>query len=65
MAVLLYLAVPLVVIAMAVLVLWLRERKPTSVESGIASFRREMEALSPDGGEVDSARRSGGPTRRR
>lgn len=65
MAVLLYLAVPLVIIALAVLVLWVRERKPTSVESGIASFQREMEALSPESGEAFEARRSGGPTRRR
>jgi uncharacterized protein YoxC len=65
MAVLLYLAVPFVAIAVAVLVLWLRERKPTSVESGIASFRRVMEALSPENAEAFDARRSGGPIRRR
>lgn len=65
MAVLLYLAVPLVVIAVVVLILWMRERKPTSVESGIASFQREMEALSPESAEAFDARRSGGPTRRR
>jgi len=30
------------------LLLWLRHRQPTSLTSGISSFRREMQALSPE-----------------
>lgn len=30
------------------LVLWMRYRKPTSLEHGIRSFNKEMEALAPD-----------------
>lgn len=44
-------------LAMAVLIsvvgcgiVYLRSRQPTSLESGIDAFRREMEALSPDDG---------------
>jgi hypothetical protein len=30
------------------LVLWLRHRKPTTLDRGIVDFQREMRALSPD-----------------
>jgi hypothetical protein len=39
--------------------LWLRHRPPTSVESGIRAFEREMDALRP--GER-AERPPGGPT---
>lgn len=42
------------------LVLWLRERKPASMESGIDEFNREMRALAPE--QRPSA---DGPPRRR
>lgn len=30
------------------MILWLRERKPSSMESGIEEFSREMKALAPE-----------------
>ncbi|HEX9531138.1 MAG TPA: hypothetical protein VF954_08370 [Acidimicrobiales bacterium] len=32
------------------LVLWLRSRKPRTLESGIEEFTRELRALAPDNG---------------
>jgi hypothetical protein len=29
-------------------ILWVRHRQPSSMESGIDAFRREMDALAPD-----------------
>ena len=58
MKVLWYLAVPLILVTVYCIVLWARNRKPTSLESGVDSFRREMQALSPEAG---AARRP--PTR--
>lgn len=48
MSVLAYLLVPIAVVAIAALVTWARNRQPTSLQSGVDSFRREMDALSPD-----------------
>jgi len=48
---LIFLAIPLVIIAIGGVVLWVRHHKPTSVESGIESFQREMRALSPGRGQ--------------
>lgn len=48
MRVLLYLLVPAMIVTFAALVMWARNRQPTSLESGVESFQREMEALSPD-----------------
>ena len=48
MTVLAYLMVPVLVVAAAASYLWFRNRQPTSLESGVDSFRREMDALSPD-----------------
>lgn len=50
MSALVFLAIPVVIIAVGVLLLWLRHRKPTSLHSGVEAFQREMKALSPDGG---------------
>lgn len=49
MTVLLYILVPVLVVAIAASVTWARNRQPTSLQSGVESFRREMEALSPEG----------------
>lgn len=43
-----YLLVPALVVAAAAMFTWVRNRQPTSLESGVDSFRREMDALSPD-----------------
>lgn len=48
MTALLFLAIPVVIIVLGGTILWLRHRKPTSLESGVESFRREMRALSPE-----------------
>lgn len=48
MMILLYLLIPALVVGIAASVLWLRNREPTSLESGVESFRREMQALSPE-----------------
>lgn len=48
MMILLYLLIPALVVGAAASVLWLRNREPTSLESGVESFRREMQALSPE-----------------
>ena len=49
MANLVYLLLALAGSVLGSLVLWLRNRKPTSVESGIAEFNRGLQALSPEG----------------
>jgi hypothetical protein len=43
-----FLLIPAAVVAVYCVVLWVRQREPTSLESGIDAFRREMQALSPD-----------------
>ena len=48
MGVLLFLAIPAVVVGVGWSVLALRQRKPTGMQHSIESFRREMDALSPD-----------------
>ena len=47
MKVLWYLAVPIMLVTVYCVVMWWRNRQPTSLESGVDTFRREMEALSP------------------
>ncbi len=42
-----FLGIVVVVVAVGGFVLWLTSRSPTSTESSIDSFRREMNALSP------------------
>lgn len=43
-----YVLVPVLIVAVVASVMWVRNRQPTSLESGVDSFRREMDALSPD-----------------
>jgi hypothetical protein len=45
---LVFLLVALLLSLLGSIVLWLRNRKPTSLHSSIDSFRREMNALSPE-----------------
>ena len=61
MTALIFLAIPLVIIAIGGSVLYLRHRKPTSVESGIESFQREMRALSPGRGGQSGRSPQNGP----
>ena len=65
-----YLLVPVLVVAIAASVMWARNRQPTSLQSGVDSFRREMDALSPDADPLNRRRPdtggdvAGGPPRR-
>ncbi|MGI8792593.1 MAG: hypothetical protein ACR2H3_05365 [Acidimicrobiales bacterium] len=54
---LLYLGIAVVLSAGGIGVLWARNRRPTSLESSIEDFRRELRALSPPTGR--DADRSG------
>jgi len=42
-----FLLIVIVVSTIGSLVLWLQHRSPNTLESGIAAFQREMEALAP------------------
>lgn len=48
MKILVYVLVPMLVVAVAATISWYRNRQPTSMEAGLDSFRREMRALSPE-----------------
>lgn len=45
-----FLLIPVVIVVIGSVVLYLRQRKPTTLHSGIEEFRNEMKALSPEGG---------------
>jgi len=60
MANLLYLVGAVFVSAVLLFVVWIRNRKPKSVESAIDSFQRELRALAPDRRPADRERRSSG-----
>lgn len=45
---LLYLGVAIVLSIVGCLVIYLRNRKPTSLNSGIEEFQRELRALTPE-----------------
>ena len=47
MSALLYLGVAIAISIVGILVLWYRNRKPRSLESGIEEFQRELRALAP------------------
>lgn len=49
-----FLMIVLVVSGVGALVLWLQHRKPTTLESGIEDFQREMRALRPPEEGADS-----------
>jgi hypothetical protein len=50
--VLLFLLVPILAVTAYAVWVWARNREPSSVESGVDAFRREMTALSPDAAPV-------------
>ena len=52
MTILLFVLLPIMVVGAYATYTWLRNRQPSSVESGIDSFQREMQALSPDAAPV-------------
>ena len=52
MTILLFVLLPVLVVGAYATYTWLRNRQPTSVESGIDAFQREMQALSPDAAPV-------------
>lgn len=65
---LLYLAIAVSISIVGALVLYARNRKPTSLEAGIEGFRRELRALDPEQrperwtserGEAQDGRQSG------
>ena len=52
MIVLLFVLLPILVVSGYAAWVWARNREPSSVESGVDAFRREMTALSPDAAPV-------------
>jgi len=52
---LVFLLIVIVVSGVGALVLWLQHRSPTTLESGIEAFQREMRALAPDDEDSTSA----------
>lgn len=58
MTALTFLLFPVLIVAVGSFVMWWRGRQPSSVESGIESFRREMQALSPEAEAEAPPRRS-------
>lgn len=58
-----FLLIAVAISAVGCAVVYFRSRQPTSLESGIDAFRREMEALSP--GEGTEPRRPATPDRDR
>lgn len=52
-----FLALAVVIVVVGGLVLWAMNRQPSSTESSISAFKREMDALSPKD-ETDSDRGS-------
>ncbi|HVM08203.1 MAG TPA: hypothetical protein VM345_07075 [Acidimicrobiales bacterium] len=61
MSALLYLGVAVLLSALGIFVLWYRNRKPTSLESGIEEFQQGLRALggSDDKRNEKSRRRTG------
>ncbi len=61
MKILLFVLFPVLVVTLYALVVWARNRQPSSVESGVDAFRREMSALSPDAAPVQRRPERPGP----
>lgn len=63
MSALLYLGVAIALSMLGILVLWYRNRKPRSLESGIEEFQQGLRALKPNGADNEgpdkSRRRTG------
>ena len=47
MSALVFLLIVIVVSVVGSLIVWLQHRSPTTLESGIEAFQKEMEALAP------------------
>jgi hypothetical protein len=62
MSALVFLGVALLVSLVGIAIMALRARQPTSLESGIDAFKREMDALSP---EQEARRHANRDARRR
>ncbi|MBW3614075.1 MAG: hypothetical protein KY439_02045 [Actinobacteria bacterium] len=60
---LLYLGIAILLSIIGGLILWYRNRRPTSLTAGIEEFQRELRALTPDG--YQKRDRGSGPTGRR
>jgi hypothetical protein len=59
-----FLLIVVVVCAIGGLVLWVQHREPNTLESGLDSFRREMDALAPPADDPEpKLRRAKRPTR--
>ena len=56
---LVYLGIAVVLSLMGSLVLWLRHRKPRSMEAHMDAFSRELRALAPDDPRHEGRRRAG------
>lgn len=65
MSALAFLGIALLISLLGCVALWLRVRKPSSMDSHIRDFARELDALAPGRGEAVVRRRGrgGGPTR--
>ncbi|HWJ97904.1 MAG TPA: hypothetical protein VNQ33_07065 [Acidimicrobiales bacterium] len=62
MNILLFVLVPILAVSAYAGFVWARNREPSSVESGVDAFRREMTALSPDAAPVQRRPDRGGPS---
>jgi hypothetical protein len=59
-----FLLIVVVVCGIGGIVLWLQHREPNTLESGLESFRREMDALAPPADDPEpKLRRAKRPTR--
>jgi hypothetical protein len=65
MSALVFLLIVVVVSAVGSLILWLQHRSPSTLESGIDAFQREMRALAPPEDEDDGPDAPGRPDGRR
>jgi hypothetical protein len=52
-----FLLIAVVLSAAGITILWFRSRKPTSWDSGIEEFSRNMQALAPDNRTAPGGRR--------
>jgi hypothetical protein len=59
-----FLLIVVVVCGIGGIILWLQHREPNTLESGLDSFRREMDALAPPADDPEpKLRRAKRPTR--
>ncbi len=65
MSSLVYLGIAVAISLLGALVIYARNRKPTSLEAGIEGFRRELQALEPEPRERPAPEHPGAPDDRR